>query len=109
MLLKQKRKRFSFLLPLIGMICLPFLLWAGARSVSSETDAVAIENLQQSILRACIHCYAVEGRYPPSLSYLSENYRVYYDSARFEIAYLPHGSNLLPEITIIELGEGLIP
>ena len=43
-----------------------------ARHATQEQRAL----LEDAITRALVTCYAVEGRYPSSLSYLEENYGV---------------------------------
>ena len=65
---------------------------------------VMIHSVDQSTLdrqQDIIHCYAVEGFYPPSLSYMEEHYGLTYDKDLFFVDYQPVGSNMRPEVTII--------
>ena len=47
----------------------------------------------------------MEGAYPESLEYLKENYGLIYDEDLFFVDYKVEGSNILPDITIIEKGR----
>jgi|WetSurMetagenome_2_1015567.scaffolds.fasta_scaffold590620_2 hypothetical protein len=58
--------------------------------------------LEESLRRAAVSCYAIEGRYPPSLDYLVTYYGVVIDSERYDVFYTGvFASNILPEITVI--------
>ena len=49
--------------------------------------------------------YAAEGVYPPDLAYLEEHYGVQIDEERFTVSYVVFGSNLMPDITVLEQGS----
>ena len=55
--------------------------------------------------RGIIHCYSMEGAYPESLQYLKDHYGLTYDEDRFFVDYQVLGSNLLPDVTIIDRRE----
>jgi hypothetical protein len=44
----------------------------------------------------------VEGKYPESLDYLKEHYGLTYNEDLFFVDYRVSGSNILPDVTIIE-------
>ena len=54
---------------------------------------------------SCVACYAAEGVYPPDLAYLEEHYGVQIDEERFTVSYVVFGSNLMPDITVLEQGS----
>ena len=56
-------------------------------------------------MRNITACYATEGRYPESLAYLKEKSGLSYDEKTFFVDYIVRGSNLRPEVTIIERKE----
>ncbi len=95
------RNRIMLLL-FVLLICV--FLWAvsamGASNVSRER-----ENLEQAINRCIVQCYALEGTYPPSLSYMKEHYGLTYDEDLFYVDYTSIGSNLWPDVTILLIGE----
>lgn len=57
---------------------------------------------EQSVARATVQCYAIEGRYPPDLDYLEENYGLILDREHYVYHYRLEGSNLMPEIQVFE-------
>lgn len=58
--------------------------------------------LENAIDRSITQCYALEGMYPSNLTYLEENYGLIYNTDQFFVDYQYVGSNLRPDITIIE-------
>ena len=42
---------------------------------------------------------------PPDLAYLEEHYGVQIDEERFTVSYVVFGSNLMPDITVLEQGS----
>ena len=96
------------LIPILIFSLLLFLFLLGVRSVSESSQKEQIDGLKTSVLRNATHCYAVEGRYPESLSYLEQHYGITYDHSRYLVDYEVIGSNLPPSVTVISLSkEGL--
>ncbi len=67
--------------------------------VNSEQE---IETLANAITRSSIHCYVLEGAYPPDIEYMEENYGLNVDEDRFIVHYDIFATNIMPEITIIK-------
>ena len=61
--------------------------------------------LEGALRRICVACYAAEGVYPPDLAYLEEHYGVQIAEERFTASYVGFGSNLMPDITVLEQGS----
>ena len=78
-------------------------LWNVSSSVTETTIRAQMENLKQAILRSAVHCYAVEGAYPPSLSYLEEHYGISWNQEEYAVDYEILSSNLPPTVTVIDL------
>ena len=89
-------------LTFLAFIALIIVFFLGFSDISERTQNNQRESLQTAIQRDVIHCYAVEGTYPPSLDYLKEHYGLIYDEERFFVDYRSIGSNIMPDITIIE-------
>lgn len=94
------RARF-FSLPVLAFLLLFFLFVQGIQSVSDTTLEKQAESLRTAIDRSIVQCYAVEGTYPPSLSYLEEHYGLTYDKDSFFIDYQVYASNIFPDVTIL--------
>ena len=77
----------------------------GVLSMSGRMDREGEETLRSAIARASVQCYAIEGRYPPSVQYLEENYGIRIDRERFYVFYEGFASNIMPDITVISNRE----
>ncbi len=76
-----------------------FSLMPDAREKSAQEDK---RILKESIERAAIMCYALEGYYPESLDYIEQNYGILIDDERYFVVYEVLGSNLLFQVTVFE-------
>ena len=59
--------------------------------------------LEESLRRAAVACYAAEGIYPPTLDYLEARCGVQIDRTRYAVFYEIFAENLMPDITVVEL------
>ena len=57
-------------------------------------------------MRRASECYAVEGAYPESLSYLEEHYALVINHRDFIVTYEVYASNQMPEVRVLVRGEG---
>ena len=76
-----------------------------ATAVNSLDSGRAEEDLRQleeTLRRSCVACYAAEGVYPPSLDYLKERYGLQIDEERYTVKYFAFAENLMPDITVLE-------
>ena len=96
-------KNRAALCSLLLLLLLVFLFLSGIRSISDTTQEDQAESLKDAILRSSVHCYAVEGAYPESLSYLEEHYGITYNKENYVVDYEIIGSNILPDVTVIPL------
>lgn len=94
-LLHYKFNILSFIL-IFGLVC------AGFQSISQSTQHQERESLEKALKRGILECYALEGRYPESLTYLIDHYHIFYDYQQFDIKYEVIASNMMPNVTIIE-------
>ncbi len=82
-------------------IIIAFLLGISFISSTSAKDQKQV--LTDAVSRDIIHCYAVEGYYPPSLAYIENHYGLTYDKSRYIVDYVPVGDNIMPSVTIVEI------
>ena len=68
----------------------------GKSSISKQQ-----QSLENALSRDIVQCYAIEGRYPPSLEYLEQHYGLTYDKNTFFVDYIPIAANLYPDVTVI--------
>lgn len=77
----------------------------GTYSLSSGSTKRQRESLQNALTRDIVYCYATTGKYPESLTYIRDTYGLYYNDELFYVDYKIRGSNLFPDVTIIDLVE----
>lgn len=101
---KEKADYRSVLSGLISVIffgALIVILLTGARLFSRQSDKKGADTLKDSLYRASVQCYAIEGRYPPSVEYLEENYGIQINRDCYHVFYDGFASNVMPEITVV--------
>lgn len=57
--------------------------------------------LELSLRRAAVACYAERGAYPPTLEELTQYSGVQIDPARYRVFYEVFADNLMPNITVL--------
>lgn len=103
---KQSRMdRIKRILPAIAVVVIFCCFWQGIGSVSEETQQQQKRSLESAVWKNIVQCYAMEGRYPESLSYIEEHYGLIYDKQRFFVDYEVMGSNMMPDVTVIEQNQ----
>ncbi len=71
-----------------------------------RVDEERYEILENALRRAAVTCYALEGRYPPTLEYLIDHYDVIVDTERFFVRYDIFAQNIMPDIAVFPENEG---
>ena len=105
--MKSDRKS-ALLAILLPVIILAVIVAAVCASLGGVRKSAASEDLQQvenSVRRAAVACYASEGFYPPDMDYITEHYGVRIDVNRYTVIYEVFAQNIMPEITVMEHRE----
>lgn len=102
---KKRSTGKALLIPVFLCIFMAAMLWNGSSRIFQETKERQIDGIRGAVLRGAVHCYAVEGRYPGTLTYLEDHYGVTYDKKKFLVSYEIIGSNRMPSVTVIALNE----
>lgn len=91
----------SVLMPLVftAIIILLVLYGLGQAEESSRDEGARV--LEDSIRRAVIAAYAIEGRYPATIEHIEENFGVFVDRDRFIVHYMVFGANIMPDVAVI--------
>ena len=97
----KKRNLAAALLLLLVVIAAAAALPA-VRSRVREDGRAAI---REAVLRSAVECYTVEGAYPESLEYLTENYGLTINRDAYMVIYEAFASNQLPEVQVLVRGE----
>ncbi|QAT42128.1 hypothetical protein EQM06_02160 [Aminipila luticellarii] len=89
-----------YMLSIAVFLCTVAVFLYSINAVSKRSEAEGAEALQQAIQRASVQCYAIEGRYPASVEYLTENYGIQIDRDKYAVFYEGFASNIMPDITV---------
>lgn len=89
---------------LTAAVILGMLLWflGATQQLDADRSREGRQQLEESLRRAAVACYAAEGVYPPTLDYLTAHYGVQFDKNRYQVFYEVFGENLMPQITVLE-------
>ncbi len=87
---------------MIVSIVIIITAYSAVSSVSKNSSEDSIKALEEALMRASVQCYALEGGYPPSLEYLSDNYGIIVDEETYYYHYDVQGSNIAPQIKVIK-------
>lgn len=90
-------------MPVAVFLVVIALFYYAVDSVSKGTVDHQREVLENAVFQDLTYCYSIEGAYPDSVEYLEKNYGLTYDHERFFVGYRLQGSNIMPDITIIDL------
>ncbi len=93
----------GLLLPAGALAVLLCFLSALSNLDSGRTEEGRLQ-LEQSLRRAAVACYAAEGVYPPDTDYLKDHYGIQIDETRYTVFYDIFADNLMPDITVLEKG-----
>ncbi|MCI2058985.1 MAG: hypothetical protein LKJ80_07260 [Oscillibacter sp.] len=94
----------GILTPLLTAVAVLWL-FTGIANLERGRDDRGRARLEETIRRSAVTCYADEGIYPPTLSYLEEHYGLQVDTGRYTVYYTAVGSNLMPDITVLKNGD----
>ena len=105
---RKRLKRFiAYAASITAAVCLICLAaFFSFRKISADTLEQSTQSVKDAVIRSAVQCYAVEGVYPSSLSYLEEHYGLTVNHDDYIISYEAFSENLLPEVTVLVKGEG---
>lgn len=86
----------------LALAALLMFLWA-LSNLETAQQSEGKQQLEDAVRRFSVTCYALEGAYPPDIAYLQKHYGLTYDESKYTIHYQLPASNLMPDITILEL------
>ncbi len=90
----------GYLLSLAAFLAVLGLFLWGLTLLSQKSGTEGAVTLERALIRASVQCYAIEGRYPPSVEYLQQHYGVQIDAEKYAVFYEGFASNLMPDITV---------
>lgn len=73
-------------------------------NTGSAAEEQRLGAVERTINDAVTLCYSIEGVYPQSLDYLTENYGITYDTKRYIVHYECFAANIRPVVRVVEKG-----
>jgi hypothetical protein len=104
LLLSGKRidiMKASYILLMIIIVCAVIILVSGLSEYGQKIDEKRTDRIREAVSDALITCYALEGSYPSTLEYLSENYGLILDKEKYIFRYEFVGANIFPELDVV--------
>ena len=92
----------SGIMAAVAAVLLVVWFFTGLYQLRDGQSKEGLEQLERALHRAAVACYAAEGIYPPTLSYLQEHYGLQIDEDRYAVFYEIFAENMMPEITVLE-------
>lgn len=74
----------------------------GFQSAAQSSEAERLRITEDNLRRSVVSCYALEGRYPPDIDYLQQEYGLQIDEEKYIIHYEIFAENIMPDITVLE-------
>ncbi|MDD6190091.1 MAG: hypothetical protein PUB75_00675 [Firmicutes bacterium] len=102
---QKSRSGIKTVLAICVFLIVITVFFYGINSLSKTTETKEKESLENSLSRSITYCYATEGAYPENLDYIKDNYGLIYDETKFMVDYKVIGSNIYPDVTVIEIGK----
>jgi hypothetical protein len=87
---------------LVAAVLTLAIVWGTGGLSDTVTDKQA-QFVADSVRRSSVQCYAIEGRFPPTIGgvdYLEKNYGLIVDHKRYVVYYESMGDNLIPQIHV---------
>lgn len=101
---RGQNKSLVFAIAVFTLLIVLFLV--SLLSTARRSDAQEQQVVASALQRAIVTCYAVEGKYPPNLEYIYENYGVRVDESRYAIFYDVIAANVMPSVQVTQIGGG---
>ena len=74
----------------------------GFQNTAESSAQEQLRLTEESLRRAVVSCYALEGRYPAEIDYLKEHYGLQLNEEKYIVHYEIFAENIMPDITVIE-------
>ena len=98
-----KEKDHSLRNTLIKLIFFTLIVLAVVTGIKAY-DRSSVERgrkiVSDSVIRAAVQCYALEGRYPADVEYLRSHYGLSANEEKYMIHYQFVGDNIMPDVTV---------
>ncbi|MDR2355488.1 MAG: hypothetical protein LBE16_04755 [Clostridiales Family XIII bacterium] len=110
MIIQSRVKIYAkIILPIALFLVVLALFVLAVSEIAGKSENEGMQLTAESIRRAAVQCYALEGVYPADFEYLKEHYAVQPDESKYIIYYTYTASNLMPVIDVLSANAETIP
>ena len=95
-----RSRRLAFFVGL-ALVVLAFVCAVAFTHIQRDMREQSASSVRAAILNAAGQCCAVEGSYPSSLSYLTQNYNLRVNEEDYAITYEIYAANVPPSVVVI--------
>lgn len=99
--MKTKKNKIHFLPSVIIFVVIVLLVWLLFSRATASMDTDGGRTLKTALENSAVLCYSLEGFYPPSLEYLTDNYGVVVDKDHYIVHYDVFAANMMPDIRVV--------
>ena len=99
---KKKNRGLRITLALSLLLIVAFLVVLSLTAANADKNETT--EIRSAVQHAMVTCYAIEGRYPPSLSYMTDHYGLHYDAKKYYVVYEVFAQNIMPEVSVVAFG-----
>lgn len=89
--------------PLLLAVLILSVFLTGLHRFETDRTAQGRQQLEDTLRKTAAACYAAEGFYPPDVDYMRRHYGIQYDEIQYAVMYDLFASNLMPDITVLEV------
>ena len=97
----RAKKKTGWIVPIAALLLLALLLALSFGHSGRDLGEESAAAIRETVRRAALQCYVVEGVYPPDLQYLEDHYGLQINTEDFYVVYDSFASNLPPTIRVI--------
>lgn len=98
------RSRIKIIVVGMIIIILACVMVAASITLAPIMRDMGAQSLADSVLARANQCYAIEGIYPSSLSYLEENYGLVVNRNDYVVVYESFADNVAPKVMVTPKG-----
>ena len=85
------------------MLLISQVFFGGILNLTNSRREEERIQLEEALRKTAVACYAAEGIYPPDLEYMEEHYGIRINEKRYVVIYDFIASNLMPDITVLDI------
>ena len=100
------KSALTYIIPILlfGAMLTWFII--AMNNADSSTKERELEAVKSTVENGITMCYAIEGAYPESIEYLTENYGLIYDTEKYMVHYDRFADNIRPTVSVLERRVG---